>query len=265
MIPLVDYRFGEVYKVTDFIQVENPTCQEFVEPYLIFFMKQKSNDRFIEELSNVINVGFEYPLNILSQPSPEASLSRYQPIPLLPIWFNWSKRVDYNWQFPCETIVTKRGICIDTANLYITLLLANTGINAFVCIGRVYQTKDNVFLGGHAWGLQKYRGNWWITETTIHTGINNMILADDIYNKKLDVYYVLDGKYHTTDFFPEPERQLLIRFLARPDRKIMSKQLKEERKKQQTIWQAFQNFDDVLEQKGKKYSRQIEMKAMRLE
>jgi hypothetical protein len=195
-VPAVDFRFGDQYWVTSFIQLDQPQINVAYQECL-----HADKDKFVENVAKWINLNFAYPLNTSGDPACEAWLSRFQRKKKK--WC-FTKFVDYFWNFPVETITMRFGICIETANLC-TSLLRKAGVDAFVALGAVYDTASDELIGYHAWTRCKYKGQQYCIETTIHDGTNNLVKASDLYGKKMRVYYVEEAYYDEKGYHGEVE------------------------------------------------------------
>jgi len=243
-IPIINWRHGERYYITQFIQIDNPDINEVYED-----LKVDNNDEYIERVARFINLNFEYPLNPLGNPATESLWCRYLVFPLTFLCFCYKKWIykDYIWQFPNETLVLKYGICIDTA-LLCTSLLRKKGVNAWCILGSVNDTQTDQILGYHAWTEVYYRGEWWIIETTIHDpSLNNMIPAKEAYDKNSEfakqtgIYYVKMAWFNEKEY--DEEKSLLptlYRFIGREIKKQEFRKM--ERKKQKAIWNAYKLY-----------------------
>ena len=74
-IPIVPWRWGEKYKVTEFIQNNNQAILEIAS-----YIKEegKSPDDIVLNLSHYIRDNFFYPLDNIGNPSTSGSLLRYR-------------------------------------------------------------------------------------------------------------------------------------------------------------------------------------------
>jgi len=196
-MPIVNFRFGEAYRVNDFLQINNPS----VAAALVEAFKQaipESNDKKIEIIADYIKREYQYPFMNDGTPSCGGYFLRYQKDSRFTD-FHWRGSCDYMWSFPAECVVQKLGICIDTSNLAFSLLKA-VGIPAKVCLGAVYETKSGQLLGYHAWLEVPYKGKQYVFETTIHPNGKNLLPAEVVYGKKMDVYYVKEAEYDEKNY-----------------------------------------------------------------
>ena len=218
--PVIDFRFGDKWRVTSFVQKTNPQVKQIAKQ-CIAEAGDDLNKR-IEWIARYIGFGFNYPLNSYGQPASEALLRRFRYSPNKWIWFI---ERPYTWLFPVETDVVGWGICIDTANLFASIARA-CDIPCHVCLGSVWRTSDNQMLGYHAWCGFKYRDVDYIAETTIHGTAHSLLPADDIYNRKMEVYYVLDAFYDEKKYV---EKEKILSALEK-HRVYYESLVKEERK-----------------------------------
>jgi len=113
----------------------------------------------------------------------------------------------YNLEVEEDNSYVANGIivhnCIDTANLTESVLRVKPLNESYVVLGEVRDTLTNQLLGYHGWCELPYKGGRYIIETTIHEeGVQNIIKADDIYGKKLKVYYVKHAQYNEEKYIP---------------------------------------------------------------
>ena len=194
-IPVVDWRFGDKYYVTEFIMVNNSMIRDVYDK-----LKTSENDKFVENVADWIRDKFQYPLDSSGNPAAQAQLLmfRYSIFKYL-----FKKCVEYHWTFPSEVITSGYGICIDTANLAESVLRIKPIEDSWVVLGEVRDTLTDNLLGYHAWCELPYKNDRYVLETTIHVaGVNNLVKAEDIYNKKLDVYYVKHAYYNESEYHP---------------------------------------------------------------
>lgn len=188
-VPVVDFRFGDQYTVTYFIQVGNPTIKPVFEQ-----LYDPNKDRFVEKVAEHVKRDFAYPLD-QGQPAAGGLFCRFEQ----GRGWQWQRGVEYMWSFPAECLVQRLGICIDTSN-YAGTLLRWGGAQAKVCLGSVHETKSGELLGYHAWIEVHYKGEPYVLETTIHPAGENLIPASAVYNKQLSIYYVKEAEYDETGY-----------------------------------------------------------------
>ena len=186
-VPTVDFRFGDKWFITDFVTPKNPTVAEVTDGLI-----------GTNAISEYIRDQYSYPFNAIGQPATNSQLCNAEFYPNFPM-FQSSILRPYAWDFPAETVITKSGYCVETANLMCSMLRRNN-VESYVCLGAVL-SPIGVTLGYHAW-VKLLLGNiWYICETTIHEpNIQNLIPMDDLYNGKLDVTYREDCYYNEAVF-----------------------------------------------------------------
>ena len=197
-MPIVDFRFGELYYTNDFLQVNNPSVATALTEAFQQLDLNASNDQKVEVLADYIKRKYQYPFMVDETPSCGGYFLRYQKDSKFRD-FHWRAIRDYMWSFPAECIVQGYGICIDTSNLAFSLLKM-AGVPAKVCLGAVYETKSNQLLGYHAWVEVPYKGEQYVLETTIHPDGENLLPAKAVYGKKMDVYYVKEAEYDEKNY-----------------------------------------------------------------
>lgn len=187
MIPSVCYRFGERNDVIEFVTPKNPDIRE-----IAIALSSPL------EICNFIKNNFTYPMNG-SLPSTNGISIRFSKACFK---FFYKKAVEYMWSFPNECLQQKVGICIDTANLCASLLLA-IGVKAWVCLGEIREADTEELIGYHAWVAYNDK----IVETTVHSNDSDTILhLESAYNKESDwvkstnVYYVEHGRYNNKEY-----------------------------------------------------------------
>jgi len=252
-VPVVDWRFGDKYYVTEFIMVGNSMIRDEYEK-----LKDADENAFIENVATWIRDNFQYPIDYRGNPAAQAQLLKYKRNPL-----NWmfKKCVDYHWSFPTEVLVTKLGICIDTSNLAESVLRVRPLPETYVALGEVRRTADNQLLGYHAWVELPYRNERYVLETTIHRkDVWPLIKANDVYGGKLDVYYIKHAYYDETKYVPVtslgayqiiyllglPARKVQLlgfeKVISMKPRKIYRMWREEEKVKLEAIFNAFKRY-----------------------
>jgi hypothetical protein len=200
MNQVVDYRFGEKYSVTSFIQpdvYEVQNVASMLKRFPSYPYPELSKDKLVELASAFIRKDFVYPLDNSGKPAVDGSLIRYRKS-----WF--THLVDeyryYVWAFPSEVLKSGYGYCAETANLMTSILRA-LGIEAYTALGEVRKTDDSL-LGYHAWTVTKYLNQEYLDETTIHKDANALITTLVAYDRvgafaqTGDIYYVEHGRYN---------------------------------------------------------------------
>ena len=191
-IPVVDFRFGDKWFITDFITPFNPSIMEIAEAF------PKTDDTVILDVAEYIRDSYSYPFNSMGEPACNSQLCNAEFFPNFPA-FQYSIFRMYAWDFPAETVITKSGYCAETAHLMCSIL-RNRGLNAYVCLGAVLNPVGEV-LGYHAWVKCMLKGQWYVCETTIHEpNIQNLIPMGDLYTGRLDVTYREDCYYNESEF-----------------------------------------------------------------
>ena len=194
---VVDFRYGDCYFVTEFVQPENYEVKRIAGSLGC----DVSNDEFLVAASNWVRDNITYPLDRSGEPATEGEQKRYK-------WcwrFLIDKKRYYVWSFPAMVITTGYGYCAESANLLTSLLRAK-GILAWTAIGEVRKTSTDSLLGYHAWTVCDYRGEEYVIETTLHSKDNPKILRREAYDKLSDwaedgdVYYVEHGRYDENNY-----------------------------------------------------------------
>lgn len=204
-IPFVNYRFGDLHRITSFIDPD------------IDWLSPLEGDALVEEVAKFIRTCFTYP-TLGEYPSADGQLLRCHKN-LLQYCFKECRY--YVWSFPQECLHQRIGICVDTANLGASLLIAKLPIR--VCLGEVRSSKTSELLGLHAWVLVPYKNDWYFWEATIHTDadVKTLILGADAENKVSTwaqsggVYYVTKASYNREDFEGDPSIVGLMSFPAK--------------------------------------------------
>ena len=116
IIPSCPWRFGEESVVTDFLQVENIAVKRIAKQ-----LYDADPNKFVENIADWIRKNFTYPLNKDMEPAAQA-LRKCGQINC----FRWHHSVykNYIWQYPNEVLCSKFCICIDSANLFVSVMLA---------------------------------------------------------------------------------------------------------------------------------------------
>jgi hypothetical protein len=162
-----------------------------------------SDDEFIRKCVEFVRDNFTYPLDYLGAPSSGMQVRRFDKGRWWSYFYN--KTMSYAWSFPEETLVIKYGICIDTALLITSILLAG-GIDAKCCLGSVVNSKTQEVEGYHAWSEFAYKNNDCIDETTIHFKSETIISKSLAYNcdsewaKTSGIYYRLEAKFNNRSY-----------------------------------------------------------------
>jgi len=160
-IPVVDFGLlGAECFVTEFIQVDNPVLRRIVNGF-----RAKTLDEAIAKAQEYVAKTLEYPLDFRGRPSASRQLKIFK-------WWNGfyleEKNQDYGWLRPAEAVVTRKGICFDSACL-LTTLLRMLQVEAYTVLGAVLATAKKQLLGFHAWTeAAQSNSQHVVTETTVH-------------------------------------------------------------------------------------------------
>ena len=234
MIPVVDYRFGDKYYVT-----------EFVRPYTFMVkcisktLKGKNDVETVINVARFIRDEFYYPLDIFKNPSCDAMFLKSRKF-----CYSWhfKKYVNYLWLFPSECLLMKFGICIDTS-LLCTSILRCLGFFSYVGLGAVYY-KDKL-LGYHAW-TEVYipsKADWYIIETTIHEkNVSNILRREEAYKGSYDIQYEIFARFNEKEYEEVKPILTWIQFYGKKWKKVRAK----ERNKQIVIWSTFKQISPLI-------------------
>jgi len=237
-IPIVAYRFGDRYLVTDFVTPGNPDISQVVASF-----GDVKGDDFVEKVAAYVRDHFQYPL-WNGNPSCDGQLLRYTQGLLK---HGYKSCMFYVWAFPAEVLQSKLGYCAESANLTESLLVNK--INSCVVLGDVLSLNDTL-LGRHAWIEVAFKGETCVLETTIHTkGANNLTTAKGVYNKDSDwakqggLYYSpkarytdkgYDGSNEFVTLMGLPAKRVLL-FGLEETQKVKTKQLYKELRKETAV------------------------------
>lgn len=237
-IPVVSYRFGDSYWVTDFVVPKNPDIRDVVTT-----LGNVEGDKFVEAVAAYIRDNFQYPLWD-GNPSCDGQLLRYTQGFLK---HGFKCCMFYVWAFPPEVIQSKLGYCAETGNLAESLLVNK--VNSFAVLGDVLSTKD-ILLGRHEWVETSYKGETYVLETTIHTaGANTLARSANVYNKDSDwakqggLYYSPKARFNNVSYegsnefitlMSLPAKRVLL-FGLEETRKVKAKKLYKELRKENAI------------------------------
>lgn len=206
--PEVPWRFGERYLATEFVQKDNVAVKDIAEKIILCSINKlnvnpPSNDTLVEFLSKWIRDEFDYPLDSHGDPAADGVLKRYQKTFCQ---YMFSKNVHYMWSLPNETISTKQGICIDTANLSVSVA-RSLNLDAWVVLGDIRTVDSDTLVGRHAWYESIYCGDMFCIETTMHdASVNNIVPSDELYNrnsswaKARGIYYSVQARYNEKEY-----------------------------------------------------------------
>jgi len=176
LIPECPYRPTRHF-VTEFVTPNNAAIREQAAALRGLSL---TDDDFIKLCANYIRDEFTYPLDNKKAPSAGLVFKRYDKGCCKGYYFNYA--ADYAWGFPAETQKLTLGICIDTALLYTSLLIAG-GISAKTALGAIVSAKDGSTVGYHAWTTMMYQGQKCVNETTIHFDTETINWVFSLYNQ----------------------------------------------------------------------------------
>jgi len=188
------------YLTTDFITPDNIAIKE--QAHALRRLSSIDDD-YIRLVANFIRDEFTYPLDYFGVPSAGLSWKRYDKGRWWKYFYN--KTMDYAWGFPVETILLKKGICIDTSLLMTTLLLAGS-VPSRCVLGAVVNAKTNEVSGYHAWSTFIYQNRECIGETTIHFAAETIVRQDSVYNQDSDwantngIYYQPEADFDGSNY-----------------------------------------------------------------
>lgn len=240
-IPTVPWRWGEKYKVTEFIQNNNQAILEIAS-----YIKEedKSPDDIVLNLSHYIRDNFFYPLNNIGNPSTSGSLLRYR---FSLCKFHFKKSEDYIWGLPCEIVNYSCGYCAETANLATSILIAIGIPNSWVVLGEIRRAKDNSLLGYHAWVECPYQGKQHVMETTVdEKDVNILSPTSSAYQRCSDwaiqnnIYYIPQSRYNESEYVGEgPLAGNMVFLMGMPAKRVLimgfDRTVKEQRRKPRKI------------------------------
>ena len=180
-IPVSPWRHAQ-WLTTEFVQPNNIAVKEQAD-----ILKQlcRDDDEFIESCAVFIRDGFVYPEKKNGEPSAGLVFNRYDKGNCLKSDYFYKQTMDYAWGFPNETLNLKRGICIDTALLMASLLIAG-GVLSKCALGAVVNAKTGAVAGYHAWTTFIYKNEPSVCETTIHFEADTITRQASLYDKDSD-------------------------------------------------------------------------------
>ena len=202
-IPECTWRPGR-YLVTDFIMPDNIAVKEQAD---VMRKLAGNDDDYIKIVAAFIRdpKNFIYPLQKDGDPSSGLKFERYDNGCAINKRYSYKQEMDYSWGFPPETLIIHKGICIDTALLMTSLLIAG-GISAKNCIGAVCDIKTGQDVGYHSWSQFMYRGEMCGGETTIHFDAETIIRVSGLYYPNSDwalsngIYYRREAEWDKTGY-----------------------------------------------------------------
>jgi len=232
-IPIVDWRFGDKYYVTEFITPRNVMVENIARLY-----KGRSEIESFINVARWIRDKFYYPLDWRGQPSCDGqflkSRKRFGS-------YHFRKCVAYMWLFPPETINMGFGICIDTALLATSVLIA-MGLDAWCVLGAIYDNKGEL-IGYHAWTEVLIDNTWYLLETTIHMeGVSNIMKRDDAYTGKYGIKYEKFAMFNDKTYHEYKSILQYMKFFGKGKREIRNMEMK----KQRFIWQTYKEVTTLL-------------------
>ena len=194
--PIVDFRYGDKYFVTEFVQPDNYEVKRIIDS-----IEHTSNDCFVLGVANYIRDKIKYPFDRSGEPATEGEQRRYK---RGCGWIRKDARY-YVWGFPAMVAVSGYGYCAESANLCTSLLRAKD-ILSWTAIGEVRKTSTDELLGYHAWTVVDYRGEEYIDETTLDPPAKPLVPRKDAYDRLSDwaedgnVYYIEHGRYDEDNY-----------------------------------------------------------------
>jgi len=237
-IPTIDWRPAGVWRITDFVQTDNPAIEERFET-----LDSDDDDQFVKNVAMHVRDNFTYPLSFITKnPAPDMQMlhgSKFQGS------YHFRRCIPYSWLFPTEVEKsTKEGICVDTTNLALSYL-RRKNLKAWAVLGAVKRTSDDELLGYHAWIEAPYLGSKYVLETTIHDkSKNNLVPADTIYKKKMDIYYVPTARYNEKTYKEKGSSAIsFVKFMGTNGGDDHKHWKKQEKAKQYAIWSSFMGVE----------------------
>jgi hypothetical protein len=179
-IPISPWRPAQ-WLTTDFIQPDNIAVKEQAA---VLKRLCRTDDEFVEACAVFVRDGFVYPNKKNGEPSAGLIFKRYDKGNIIKSYC-YNQTMDYAWGFPNETLKLKRGICIDTALLMTSLLLAG-GVPSKCALGAVVNAKTGEVAGYHAWSTFIYKDEPSADETTIHFEADTITRLTSVYDPNSD-------------------------------------------------------------------------------
>jgi hypothetical protein len=167
---------GEEYRVTDFIQVQNPLLERVAAE-----LQGKTINHVIARVARFIAENVQYALDRKGHPTAcrHTCVFKYHG----PIFLTDTGELSYGWLFPNQTLQSGYGICFDTSVLCCTLLRIKR-LEARVVLGAVLASGSRKLKGFHAWvEVPDKDGRILLIETTSPKDAS-IWLAEDVYNGK---------------------------------------------------------------------------------
>jgi len=187
--------FGERYDVREFIQVDNPDIMDLANE-----LKAITLEETVDNILSYVAREIRYPFDYKGKPSTAKKIKAFK-------WWGtvylYSDYKEYTWLFPNQTIRVGYGICIDTANLTVSLLRLYK-IPAWVVLGSIIRSRDGKFMGFHAWVEYHFNGCW-VYESTVHPE-PLVIPCEKAYNGELDILYDPFAWYNEKSYREDREK-----------------------------------------------------------
>lgn len=190
---------GELNKVTDYIQVQNPAVREIASR-----IKGRGYNDIVAKCALYVARNVRYAVGQDNNPSAQrvCRIFKYHgPIYLV------DKEFAYGWLFPNQLLVAKYGICFDTAALCCTLLRIK-GLAAKVVLGAVLTPHARRLKGFHAWvEVPDKDGTMLVIETTSPRK-PTVYLASDIYAQPGRLPHIYDPvcRFDETSWYEDGEK-----------------------------------------------------------
>ncbi len=232
-IPIVDWRFGDRYFITEFVRPNTFEVELMAER-----LRARSAEERVLNVARWIRDDFYYPLDWRGQPSADGQLLKSRRAIGS---YHFKKCVNYMWLFPSETIMMGFGICIDTS-LVATSVLLRLGVDSVVALGAVYDQKGSL-LGYHAWTEFTINNTRYVLETTIHEReVNNVMLAEDAYSGKYGIRYDKYAEFNHIKYVEYKPLTPFINFYGRRRKEIVKRELL----KQRYIWNTYREISPLI-------------------
>ncbi|RLF82417.1 hypothetical protein DRN38_00155 [Thermococci archaeon] len=232
-IPVISWRFGDEYYITEFIKPNT-----YMVEYVAEKLKGKDNVETVLNIAKFIRDNFYYPLDSRGNPSTDGQFLKSKRTMFS---YHFKKCVQYMWLFPSEVLNMGFGICIDTSVLAVSLM-RKLNIDSWCVLGAVYNANGDL-LGYHAWAEFLINNEWFILETTIHEkGTANIIKRFDGYSGKYGIRYEPFAKFNEREYFEIKSLVPLFNFYG------MSKKIikRLEKRKQKEIWNTYKEVTPLI-------------------
>lgn len=176
--------YGEEYKLTDYIQVENPQLIDLANS-----IRENSLMDTVKIIAQFVAKKIKYPLNCRGEPNVEQKVSAFKVMTNVYLYETPAKAQAYSWRFPNQTLICGFGACFDSS-VVTTTLLRLKGIESKTVLGAIVKSKEDKFLGFHAWTeFNNEKGEVNVIETTSHPNPAEYMSADSVYNGRLQLKY----------------------------------------------------------------------------